>query len=186
LAKLTPILLSATLIACAPGDGRELTAMDGSNSATPASRSAMSSQSPDTPVSNRDPVPPHLPPTPTPDCPVVSSHDWSAVVIGKPPGAADRLRVEGTLLLAEVEWRARLEHGPVLEMHPPIQRLELAFERSGGGPRERAVRGEFPALSEYGAIDIRCGKRSLASITSVAWTENKIMDEKHEAPAGIR
>lgn len=186
MARLIPILLSGALIACAPGDGREVAEMDDSNSATPASRSAMSTQSPDTPVSNRDPVPPQPPPTPTADCPVVSSHGWSASVIGKPPGAADRLRVEGRLVLAEAGWRARLEHGPVLEMHPPIQRLELEFERARGGPREIAVWGEFPALAEYGAIDIRCGNRSLASITSVAWTENKIMDEKNEGPAGLR
>ena len=62
-------------------------------------------------------------------------------------------------------------------MHPPIQRLELVFERTGSAQREIAVRGEFPALAEYGAIDIRCGARSLASITSVAWTENRIMEE---------
>jgi hypothetical protein len=172
------VLLSATLMSCAPGDGRELTAMAESSSAAPAARNAMSSQSPDTPVSSRDPVAPQPPPTPTPDCPVVNSHGWSASVIGKPPGSADRLRVEGMLVLAEGGWRVRLEHGPVLEIHPPIQRLELAFERAGGGPREIAVRGEFPALSQYGAIHIRCGKRSLASITSVAWTENKIMDEE--------
>ena len=185
MARLIPILLSGALIACAPGDGREM-AMDGSNSTTPAARNAMTSQSPDTPVSNRDPVPPQPPPTPTPDCPLMSSHGWSAAVIGKPRGAADRLRVEGMLAMAEGGWRARLEHGPVLEMHPPIQRLELRFERAGSGPREIAVRGEFPALAEYGAIDIRCGKRSLASITSVAWTENKIMDEKNESPTGLR
>ena len=171
-------LLSATLVACAPGDGREVAAMDGSDSATPAARGAQSTQSPDTPVSNLDPVAPRQPATPTAECPVVSSHGWSAAVIGKPRGAADRLRVQGTLVLAEGGYRARLEHGPVLEMHPPIQRLGLEFERAGGGPREVAVRGEFPALSEYGAIDIRCGNRSLASITSVAWTENKIMDEE--------
>ena len=186
MARPIPILLSAALIACVPGDDREFAATDGSDPTQLAGQSAMSSQSPDTPVSNLDPVPPQPPPTPTKDCPVVSSHGWSASVIGKPRGAADRLRVEGRLVLAEAGWRARLEHGPVLEMHPPIQRLELEFERAGGGPREITVRGEFPALAEYGAIDIRCGNRSLASITSVAWTENKIMDEKNEGPAGLR
>ena len=181
---IAPILLSAALIACAPGGARE--SADGTDSGAPAEDSALSAQSPDTPVSNRDPVPPQPPPTPTADCPVVTSHGWSAAVVGKPRGAADRLRVEGRLVLAEAGWRARLEHGPVLEIHPPIQRLELTFERAGDGPREVTVRGEFPALAEYGAIDIRCGPRSLASITSVAWTENKIMDEKNEGPAGLR
>ncbi|MCA1662442.1 MAG: hypothetical protein LC648_09975 [Novosphingobium sp.] len=179
MAKLiAPALLSMALIACAPGDGRELGGMDDSNSATPAARGAPSTQSPDAPVSNLDPVAPQPPATPTAECPVLGSRGWSAAVIGKPPGAGDRLRVEGVLVLSEGGYRARLEHGAVLEMHPPIQRLELAFERTGAsGSREIAVRGEFPALSEYGAIDIRCGNRSLASITSVAWTENKIMEE---------
>lgn len=173
-------VLFLALAACTPGEGNEFAAGDGSDAvASPAGNSAATSPPPDTPVSSEDPVAPQPPATPTPECPVVASRGWSAAVIGKPPGSGDRLRVSGTLTLSGDGYRARLEQGPVLEIHPPIQQLELRFERSGGrGPREVAVRGEFPALSEYGSIDIRCGNRTVATISSVAWTENRIMDEK--------
>lgn len=108
---------------------------------------------------------------------MAASRGWSAAVIGKPPSSGDRLRVAGTVTFARSGYRARLEQGPVLEIHPPIQRLELAFERGGAdGPREVEVHGVFPALSEYGAIEIPCGTRTVATITSVAWTENAIME----------
>ena len=169
------VVLALALVACVPGAEREGAADDGPDAVT---RSAASAQSPDTPVSNLDPIAPPPPATPPAKCPVVSSHGWSAAVIGKPPGSGDRLRVSGTLTLAEGGWRARLEQGPVLEIYPPIQQLELAFERTGAdGPREFIVRGEFPALNEYGAIEIRCGARSVATITGVAWTENRIMED---------
>lgn len=174
-----PVLATLALFACAPGEGNELAAVDGSSAAHPARNAATSRPSPDTPVSNTDPVISQPPATPTPDCPVVSSNRWSAAVIGKPPGSGDRLRVSGTLTLSGGGYRARLEQGPVLEIHPPIQQLELRFERTGGrGPREVAVRGEFPALSEYGSIAIRCGNRTVATISSVAWTENQIMEKE--------
>lgn len=134
-----------------------------------------SSSDPDTPVSSDDPPGSPPPVGATPECPVIDSGGWSAVVLGKPPSLPDRLRVSGMVRLSDSGVTARLEQGPVLEIHPPIQHVELVFERSGAGPwgdpREVAVRGEFPALSEYGAIDIRCGARSLATITEVAWTE---------------
>jgi hypothetical protein len=59
----------------------------------------------------------------------------------------------------------------VLEIHPPIQQVELEFDPAAGEAREVEVRGEFPALPEYGSIDVRCGGRSLATIGEVAWTE---------------
>ena len=174
-----PVLATLALFACAPGEGNELAAVDGSSAAHPARNAATSRPSPDTPVSNTDPVISQPPATSTPDCPVVASRGWSAAVIGKPPGSGDRLRVSGTLTLSEGGYRARLEQGPVLEIHPPIQQLELRFERTGASrPRDIEVRGEFPALSEYGSIDIRCGSRTVATIGSVAWTENRIMEEK--------
>lgn len=172
--------LSLTLAACTPGEGNELAAGDGADAAaTPTGNFAATGSAPDTPVSNLDPVIPPPPPTPSAECPLFASSGWSAAVIGKPPGAGDRLRVSGELMLAQGGYRARLEQGAVLEIYPPIQRLELRFERTGApGPREIAVSGEFPALSEYGSIDIRCGTRTVATITSVAWTENKVMEDK--------
>ena len=161
------------LAACGVPAEREAAESDGisSTGAAPADATA----DPDTPVSSDDPPVPAPPSGPTPECPVVTSGGWSAVVLGKPPSMPDRLRVSGTVTLSDGGVTPRLEQGPVLEIHPPIQRLELVFEQSGGeprdGPREVAVRGEFAALAEYGAIDIRCGARSLATITDVAWTE---------------
>lgn len=141
----------------------------GTVAADPTSTNA--AEGPDTPVSSDDPVAPAPPRGQTPECPVVASSGWSAAVIGKPPSAPDRLRVSGTLRLGSEGFSARLEQGPVLEIHPPIQQLELRFERSGSAARDVEVRGEFPALAQYGSIDIRCGNRTLATITEVVWTE---------------
>ena len=173
-------LVIIPLAACMPGDAGEAAGMGGSAAASPAA--STSATPPDTPVSSLDPPgKPQLPPTPTQECPVAASRGWSAAVFGKPPSSSgDRLRVAGTVTLARSGYRARLEQGPVLEIHPPIQRLELAFEGGGAdGPREVEVHGEFPALSEYGAIEIRCGTRTVVTITSVAWTENAIMEKDH-------
>jgi hypothetical protein len=178
LARIVIVWLYALAAACAAGDRDEAAGGARAIAFEPAATMASSTRSPDTPVPNRAPIAIQAPSKPTSNCPVVTSRGWTAAVIGKPPDAGDRLRVSGTLTLTEAGWRASLTQGPVLEIHPPIQRLELKFERAGDGPREIAVRGEFSALAEYGAIDIRCGNRPLASITSVAWTENKIMDEE--------
>lgn len=155
------------LAACAVEDGGEPA---GDARSTPVAADA------DTPVSSDDPLPPaYTPQGPTPDCPILGSSDWAATVIGIPPDAGDRLRITGRITVPGAGWHLELTAGPVLEIHPPIQRIELkaAPSEEGGttGSETLGVRGEFPALAEYGAVEIHCGDRRLATVRDIAWTQ---------------
>ena len=150
------------LAACAVEDGGEPAGNAGS---TPVAADA------DTPVSSDDALPPaYTPQGPTPDCPILGSSDWAATVIGIPPDAGDRLRITGRVTVPGAGWHLELTAGPVLEIHPPIQRIELEAAPPKEGatrPETLSVRGEFPAC----AVEIHCGDRRLATITDIAWTQ---------------
>lgn len=165
-------VLALLLTGCVVEDGGESAA----NTDIADGTAASTASNPDTPVSSDDPLPPAREPEgPTPDCPVLDSSDWAAAVIAVPPDAGDRLRITGRVTVPGAGWRVELTAGPVLEIHPPIQRIELeaAPSQEGGttGSETLGVRGEFPALAEYGAVEIQCGNRRLATIRDIAWTQ---------------
>lgn len=163
--------LLALLPACAFEEGAE-----SRGNVIRAAKAGSAATGPDTPVSSSDRVPHAAPPRgPTADCPIIDSSDWAAAVIGLPPDSPDRLRVTGKVTVPSGGYHLNLQAGPVLEIHPPIQRIELAAVPPVGTAtmaiETHDVRGEFPALSEYGEVQVHCGKRLLASIREIAWTQ---------------
>jgi hypothetical protein len=129
---------------------------------------------PDTSVSSRDPAPRPQPQPlgPTRDCSISSSSDWTAGVNAMPgPNARATLIVTGKVTVPSGGHRLILRAGPVLELYPPIQRVELeAMPPAGEGTPEAPtieVRGEFPALDTFGEVQVHCGNRLLASIRNI-------------------
>ena len=128
---------------------------------------------PDTPVSSDDPPLPIAQPVgPTADCPISSSSDWTAWVNAMPgPQARPTLIVIGKVVVPSGGYRVTLVPGPVMEIHPPIQQVEVrAVPPAREGPpivETFEVRAELAALPEYGAVQVRCGSRTLASLSDI-------------------
>ena len=107
-------------------------------------------------------------------CPIIGSSDWAAWVDAMPGPDRPRLLVTGKATVPHGGYVASLALGAVLEIHPPIQEVELVLgSRHGRGVPVTAmvetheVRGEFPALQSYGAIRIRCRDQIIAEISPV-------------------
>ena len=99
-------------------------------------------------------------------CPIVGSSDWWAGVDAMPGPRSARLIVTGKVTAPTGGYRLALELGPVQELDPPVQQVNLVV-RSGGATDAlvvHEVRGEFPALARYGGVTVRCGDRVLADI----------------------
>jgi hypothetical protein len=98
--------------------------------------------------------------------------DWAAHVDAMPgPDARPRLIVTGTIGVKPAA-RTELRLDPaVLESNPPQRIVNLVITL----PREptidmltrREVRGEWPVTPPLGAVHIRCGGRSVASISPI-------------------
>lgn len=108
----------------------------------------------------------------TADCPVLRSSGWTAHVDAMPgPGPGPELIVTGEVQLPTGGWSVELVRGPVLEVDPPIQELELRADPPEGGATQaiatHRVRATVPALQRYGAVRIRCAGEILAEIEEV-------------------
>jgi hypothetical protein len=132
---------------------------------------------PDTPVASPPAVAAAPAPAPGPfarsaDCQIHGRGDWSAYVDAmRGPGARPRLIVTGTVA-SKPAARIELRLDPaVMESNPPQRIVNLTVRL----PREptidmltrREVRGEWPVTLPLGAVHIRCGGRSVASITDI-------------------
>lgn len=139
-----------------------------------AAGNAIAAANPDAPVSSDDPPPPRPPAGPTADCRILKSEKWTATVVGAAAGSPGWLAVSGTITVSTGGYRIALEAGPVLEIHPPIQQVLVKVTPPTGIATQalvtRTVRGEFPALAQYGAVEVRCGSRTLATIRDIAAT----------------
>ncbi|HWH21729.1 MAG TPA: hypothetical protein VNT25_00350 [Allosphingosinicella sp.] len=105
-------------------------------------------------------------------CPIIGSTDWRAWVNAMPgPNARPTLIVMGKVTVPTGGYRLGLSLGPVQESNPPVQRVHLNVTPPSGGATDalvtHEVRGEFPALAQYGAVTVHCGNRPIASISPV-------------------
>lgn len=106
------------------------------------------------------------------ECPAASTSDWIAWVNAMPgPDSSPTLIVTGNVTVPTGGYSLGLDLGPTLEMNPPIQQIILRVMPPSGGATqavvEHEVRGEFPALPSYGAVEIRCGSERLATIADI-------------------
>lgn len=107
-------------------------------------------------------------------CPVASTSDWKAWVNAMPgPNSQPTLIVTGNVTVPTGGYGVGLGLGPTLEMNPPIQQIILRVTPPTGGATqavvEHEVRGEFPALPTYGAVEIRCGTERIAVLSDIEW-----------------
>lgn len=131
---------------------------------------------PGTPVSstagNRAAATPRRNFPPSADCQMHGAGDWSAHIDAMPgPGARPRLIVTGAVATKPAA-RLELRLDPtVLESYPPQRIVELIVrlpsEPTNDSLVRGEVRGEWPVEPPLGAVHIRCGGRSVASIGEV-------------------
>ena len=104
-------------------------------------------------------------------CPIAGSSDWWAGVDAMPGPRPPRLIVTGKVTTPSGGYRLALERGPVQEIDPPVQQVNLVVRPPSGGATDalvvHEVRGEFPALERYGAVTISCSNTVLADIRNV-------------------
>ena len=112
------------------------------------------------------------PSAPPKACPLADSGTWFAGVDAMPGPRAPRLIVTGKIRLPRGAAAPRLELGPVQEIDPPVQQVNLVIDAPAGRAatgaiEEREVRGEFKALDRYGGVTIHCGGQLIAHIGDV-------------------
>ena len=106
------------------------------------------------------------------DCQMHGRGEWAAHIDAMPgPNGGPRLIVTGTIGVKPAA-RTELRLDPaVMESNPP-QRIVNLVVRLPTEPTidmltRREVRGEWPVTPPLGAVHIRCGGRSVASITDI-------------------
>lgn len=103
-------------------------------------------------------------------CPVADAGGWRAWV-DLMPGAETKLWVTGKVTAPTGGWRISLERGPVQEIDPPVQIVEVRAKPPSGGATQALVthelHGSFPPLRRYGGVTIRCRGETLADIRRV-------------------
>lgn len=106
-------------------------------------------------------------------CPVLASSQWSAWINAEPgPGATPTLIVQGEADLPTPGYAASWTIGPADRRLPPAQYIDLRFTPPDGMVAQvvtvEKLRFETPAVyPEYRAIIIRCGDKTLATISPV-------------------
>lgn len=114
-----------------------------------------------------------MPTEPGAACPIAGSSDWAAWVNAMPgPGPnGQHLIVTGKVTVPTGGYRVSLEPGPVREIHPPVQEVILNVVPPSGAATqaivEHEVRTSVPALPSYGAVIVRCGRDTVATIENV-------------------
>lgn len=119
-------------------------------------------------------VNPSVPKTAYSPCHVLGSSDWRARVEVFPNNNPDpylrrKLVVTGKVTTAAGVY-ASLAPGPVARLDQPVQQILVRTEGSaeaGAAPADHNVRGVFPALKDYGGIEIRCGDGIIGHISDV-------------------
>jgi hypothetical protein len=106
------------------------------------------------------------------DCQMLDRGEWTAHINAMPgPNGGPRLIVTGALRVKPAA-RTELSLDPaVLESNPPQLIVNLAVrlpsEPTIDSAERRQVRGEWPVTPPIGAVHIRCGGRTIASIRQV-------------------
>lgn len=105
------------------------------------------------------------------DCPVISSHNWSAWVDAEPP-EPPRLYIRGEAVLPTPGYTASWRIGASDRMMPPGQHMHLSFEAPDGVVAQvittQDVNYEGEATyPEYRVIYVHCGDEQLAEITEI-------------------
>jgi hypothetical protein len=105
-------------------------------------------------------------------CHALGSSGWTAHVERisngqKQPIYRSFLIVTGSVVVSGGD--ASLELGPVLKLDAPVQEIMLRTAEPAAIAEQTTVqvRGMFPALKRYGAVDIRCGDGIVGIIKTV-------------------
>jgi len=107
-------------------------------------------------------------------CHVLGSSDWQARVEIFPnntpkPYLRRKLVVTGKVTTAAGVYPS-LAPGPVSRLDQPVQQIRVRTEGSaeaGAAPAVHNVRGVFPALKDYGGIELLCGDGIIGHIRDV-------------------
>jgi hypothetical protein len=107
-------------------------------------------------------------------CHVLGSSDWQARVEIFPNNNPDpylrrKLVVTGKVTTAAGIYPS-LAPGRVTRLDEPVQQIRVRTEgtaEAGAGPVAHNVRGVFPALKNYGGVEIRCGDGIIGQIRDV-------------------
>ncbi len=105
------------------------------------------------------------------DCPVISSHSWSAWIDAEPPEPA-RLHIRGEAVLPTPGYTASWRIGAADRMIPPGQHMHLSFAAPDAvvtqviTTENVAYEGEA-TYPEYRVIYVHCGDAQLAEISDI-------------------
>lgn len=113
-----------------------------------------------------------LPPNPSNDCANVAGSDFKAWVNAMPgPGSRPKLIVTGTITTPTAGYRVLFTDMRVAESSPVQVRLELAAVPPAGMAAQvitrHEVRGTWPMSPPVGSVTVRCGVKTLATISPV-------------------
>ena len=125
------------------------------------------------------PPPGNYPPPPGPGsslelrCPIATSSNWQAFVNAMPgPNSGPRLIVTGRILTSSPGYR--LEFDPKLQIRRsyPAQAFAtlIVTPPAAGVPQalySQEIRWEWPMREPIGALEIRCGSETLATISPI-------------------
>lgn len=139
---------------------------------SPAPKPNPQSPDPDTPVSSSDPAPPRRPFTSSADCQIVNHSGWAAHINAMPgPDARPTLIVTGVLGVKPAARTALRLDPAVMESYPPqyIVILDVSHpsEPTIDLLTRREIRGEWLVTPPVGAVHVRCGKRTIATISDI-------------------
>lgn len=113
-----------------------------------------------------------VPPNPSNDCVNVSGSDFKAWVNAMPgPSSRPKLIVTGTVTTPTGGYRVLFTDMRVAESNPVQVRLELAAVPPSGMASQvvtkHEVRGTWPMSPPVGSVTVRCGVKTLATISPV-------------------
>lgn len=111
-------------------------------------------------------------PSGEPECPIISSSDWSGWVNAMPgPDARPTLIVTGKATVPTGSYRFAWRDMRVMESYPVQVAVDLQAIPPAGGATQAVVthdiRGEWPISPPVGSVTVSCGGRVLARIAPV-------------------
>ena len=129
---------------------------------------------PDTPVSSDEPDAANRTDSSSPssDCPIIGSSDWTAWINAMPgPNARPTLIVTGKVTVPTGGYRVEWGDFRVAESYPVQTFADLRVTPPSGPATQvvttHDVRGEWPLAEPVGSFTARCGNRVLARISPV-------------------
>ena len=119
-----------------------------------------------------DPGPGPYPPGPQLTCPISNSREWRASVTLTPGPAAPTLHVSGKVVTPTGGYLVTFDRSLQIRRAYPVQAFVTVRASPPTGPATQALvthelRGEWPLGQRIDTVEIRCGEKTLASITPV-------------------